>query len=268
MTGSDLTSGTFYDGSNRNYSYLYDKSMYTSLWIAYPLDPSTCSGSNKYSGSWSVTPYNLSGLAASEQINIWDTSYDVYYGDTEYSTSFSITSGVEYYARGHQIPDADRQYNQTMVQQTYFAINSTPQIQNGFNGGIWNQLEQAVRKIVTDNNETIYIVTGAAFQKVGETKDVTWILPAGDSKRCPIPNYYWKAVLRIRFNTDGSINKADSIGFWFEHEPYSNSTYSNYTKSVNQLETWTGFDLFKNLPDDIEETVESNSNWTTFRNNF
>ena len=107
MTGSDLTSGTFYDGNNRNYSYLYDKSMFTSLWIAYPLDPSTCSGSNKYSGSWSVTPYNLSGLAASEQINVWDNSYNVYYGDLEFSSPFS-TSGHEYYARGHQIPDADR----------------------------------------------------------------------------------------------------------------------------------------------------------------
>ena len=51
MTGSNLTSGTFYDGSNRNYSYLYDKSKYTSLWIAYPLDKSTCTGSNKYSGT-------------------------------------------------------------------------------------------------------------------------------------------------------------------------------------------------------------------------
>ena len=234
-TGSSYISGSFKDGSKRNFSYLYDKSMYTSLWVAYPL-----------------------------------ASYNVYYGDTDFSNSFS-TNGHEYYARGHQIPDADRQYNETMVQQTYYAINSTPQIQYGFNGGIWNQLEQAVRAIVTETGETIYIATGAAFEKVGETKDVTWILPAGEGtngKRCPVPNYYWKAVRRIRFNEDGSIAKADSIGFWFEHQVYSGTNYSAYAQSVNQLETWTGFDLFKNLPDDIEETVESTSNWNKLRNQF
>lgn len=231
------------------------------------MDPSTCSGSNKYSGSWSSTP----GFTSAEQINVWSKSYNVYYGDTEYSDTFSSSSGDEYYGRGHQIPDADRQYNQTMVKQTYYAINCTPQIQYGFNGGIWNQLEQAVRKIVTENGETIYIVTGAAFQKVGETKEITRILPAGEGnggKLCPVPNYYWKAVLRIRFNTDDSISKADTIGFWFEHKSYSKSDYTNYAVSVNQLESWTGFDLFSNLPDTIEETTESNSDWNKFRNQF
>ena len=250
--GNSYTTGTFYDGSNRNYSYLYDKSLYTSLWIAYPLDPSTCSGSNKYSGSWKATP----GIDTNDQINIWSGSYGVDYGESDL------------YARGHQIPDADRQYNQTMVQQTYYAINSTPQIQYGFNGGIWNQLENAVRKIVTDTEETIYIATGAAFQKGSTVETITWIQPANDSKSCPVPNYYWKAVLRIRFNADGSIAKADSIGFWFEHRIYSDSSYANYAVSVNQLETWTGFDLFENLPDNLEETVESTSNWNTFRNQF
>ena len=265
-TGSSYISGSFKDGSKRNFSYLYDKSMYTSRWVAYPLDPSTCSGTTKYSGNWSTTP----GFNSADQINVWSDSYNVYYGDTDFSNSFS-TSGHEYYARGHQIPDGDRQYNKTMVQQTYYAINSTPQIQNGFNGGIWNQLEQAVRAIVTETGETIYIATGAAFEKVGETKDVTWILPAGEGtngKRCPVPNYYWKAVLRIRFNEDGSIAKADSIGFWFEHQVYSGTNYSAYAQSVNQLETWTGFDLFENLPDNIEETVESTSNWNKLRNQF
>ena len=270
MTGSTYTSGTFYDGSNRNYTYLYDKNMYTSLWIAYPLDPSTCSGTSSYSGDpWSAAP-SSTGLTSNDQINVWSNSYNVYYGDTEYTSPFS-TSGKEYYARGHQIPDADRQYNQTMVKQTYYAINSTPQIQNGFNGGIWNELEKAVRGIVTSTGETIYIVTGAAFQKVGETKTVTWIQPAGEGsngKSCPVPNYYWKAVLRISFNTDGSINKTDTIGFWFEHKPYSGSDYLSYAVTVNQLESWTGFDLFENLPDDTEETTESNSDWNTFRNRF
>ncbi len=224
--------------------------MYTSLWIAYPLDKSTCTGSNKHSGSWKSTP----GFTIDEQINIWSGSYGVDYGDSDI------------YSRGHQIPDADRQYNETMVQQTYYAINSTPQIQNGFNGGIWNSLEGAVRKLVTNKDETVYVVTGAAFQKGNENKSVTWIQPEYDSKKCPVPNYYWKVLLRIKYNSDGTFDSASTIGFWFEHKAYSNSTYANYAVSVNEIESWTGFDLFENLPDPVEETVEDNNNWQSFQN--
>ena len=57
-----------------------------------------------------------------------------------------------------------------------------------------------------------------------------------------------------------------TIGFWFEHKEYSTSTYADYAVSVNDIESWTGLDLFANLPDSIEETVEANSNWTAFQN--
>lgn len=229
------------------------------MWIAYPLYASTYSGSNKYSGSWAAAP----GISTSYQINIWDSSYDVYYGDAEYSDPFS-TSGKEYYSRGHQIPDADRQYNQDMVQQTYYAINSTPQIQNKFNGGIWSALENAVRTQAS-TTDTLYVATGPVFQKVGESKDVTWILPKSDSKRAPVANYFWKVLLKVK-RTGGKVTSACAIGFWFEHKEYSNSTYANYAVSVNQIESWTGLDLFANLPDEIEEEVEENSTWSKFQN--
>ena len=229
------------------------------MWIAYPLYTDTYSGTNKYSGSWAAAQ----GISSSYQINIWTNSYNVYLGDTEYSDPFS-TSGNEYYARGHQIPDADRQYNQTMVQQTYYAINSTPQIQNKFNGGIWQQLEQAVRTQAA-TTDTLYVATGPVFQKTGGSETVTWILPKADTKRAPVPNYYWKVLLKVK-RTDGVVSSASTIGFWFEHKEYSSSTYANYAVSVNDIESWTGLDLFANLPDSIEETAEANSNWQTFQN--
>ena len=155
-----------------------------------------------------------------------------------------------------------------MVQQTYYAINSTPQIQYGFNGGIWNSLEGSVRNLVVNNDkdETIYIVTGAAFKKGNESKEITWIRPANDSKLCPVPNYYWKAVLRVKYNASGEVSSAQTVGFWFEHKKYSNSSFSNYGVTVNDIEYWTGFDLFANLPDDIEEAVENNATWNNLNN--
>lgn len=229
------------------------------MWIAYPLYADTYSGSNKYSGSWATAQ----GINSNSQINIWTNSYNVYLGDTEYSDPFS-TSGKEYYARGHQIPDADRQYNEDMVKQTYYAINSTPQIQNKFNGGIWQQLEQAVRTQAA-TTDTLYVATGPVFQKAGGSESVTWILPKADTKRAPVPNYYWKVLLKVTRDGDGNVSDACTIGFWFEHKEYNTSTYANYAVSVNDIETWTGLDLFANLPDSIEESVEANTSWDTFR---
>ena len=267
MSGSYKAGTT---GADRNYSYLYDREMFTSMWVAYPLYASTYDGTNKYSGTWAAAPGNGFGTNNSNgyQINVWSSSYNVYLGDTVYSPTFSTGGGREYYSRGHQIPDADRQYHQTMVQQTYYGINSTPQIQYGFNGGIWQQLEQAVRT-QAGTTDTLYVATGPLFYRkdIADTSAPIMITPAGDPNRqCPVPKYYWKVLLKVSRDNDGKVSTASSIGFWFVHQAYSSSSYGNYAVSVNEIESRTGLNLFANLPDNIEETVENNDNWQTFQN--
>ena len=44
-----------------------------------------------------------------------------------------------------------------------------------------------------------------------------------------------------------------------------NDSYTNYTVSVDQIEQWTGFDFFVNLPDPIESAAESNASWSAFQ---
>ena len=140
--------GTYYDNRDRNYTHLYDKSTYASLWTAYPLYKDTTGGSRDE--SWAKNP----NLKESEQINIWKGSYGVDVGST-------------IYARGHLLPDGDRSNNATMQEQTYYSTNMTPQLQNGFNGGVWARLEDAVRGQIPEN-DTLYVVTGASFRKINE----------------------------------------------------------------------------------------------------
>ena len=263
-SGSDYLTGTYYDsdGATRNYSYLYDKSMYTSMWIAYPLSASDLSGTQATSNGWSAAD----GIPASDQINVWNASYNVIYGQTAYVDNASTAS--EYYARGHQIPDADRQYNKTMLPQTYYAINSTPQIQNKFNGGIWQELEKAVRAVAQSSSDVVYVATGPAFVRAdgAGTETVTRITPKGDpTKTCPVPNYYWKVLLKVKKSGD-TITKACTIGFWFVHQQYNDSSaYADHAVSVNEIERRTDLDLFANLPDDLEDDAEANTSWTTFQ---
>ena len=40
----------------------------------------------------------------------------------------------------------------------------------------------------------------------------------------------------------------------------------NYAVSVDQIEQWTGFDFFVNVPDSYETMAETNSIWLEFHN--
>jgi endonuclease G len=149
-----------------------------------------------------------------------------------------------------------------MQLQTFYFTNSVPQVQVRFNDGIWNSLEQAVQNIVRD--EKIYVTTGVAFEKVGENKSVSYIKSNSDTKSVPIPNYFYKVVLKVKTNSLGAVTSASTIGFWMENKEHSD-TYTNYSVSADQIEAWTGFDFFVNLPDAVENPAEQNSSWDSFR---
>ena len=233
---------TYYSGSesdaNRNYTHCYDKSTYTSLWTAYPLN-SNHMGSLSRPSKWYFSP----DISESLQVDLTSSSYN------------------DSYSRGHMIPNASRNGNSTMQNQTFYVTNSVPQIQNSFNGGIWASLESALQTI--GKAEEIYIVTGVAFKKVGESKTVNYTTAKDDTKSIPVPNYFYKVVLKVS-KSGSTVNSASTIGFWFEHKTYSDS-YTNYAVSVDQIEQWTGFDFFVNLPDSVETVAEANGSWTAFQ---
>ena len=230
-------------GSERNYTAYYDKSTYTSMWVAYPLE-SKHMGSYSRPDDWSFNPL----LSQDYQVDLCNASY------TDYPP----------YARGHLIPNASRNGIKEMQLQTFYVTNSVPQIQDNFNSGMWSSLEAALQSAAS--KKTIYIVTGVAFQKVGETKTISYTTAKNDTKKVPIPNYFYKVVLKATTNSSGVVTSASTVGFWFENKAYSGSAYSNYTVSVDQVEQWTGFDFFANLPDSVETTAETNTSWSTFSN--
>ena len=235
-----MTSEISYNGQ-RNYTHFYDTQYMVSLWTAYPLNSSHM-GSESRPSKWSYNPK----VPQSSQPNLCSHTYS---GDT--------------YSRGHMIPNGSRNGIKEMQLQTFYVTNSVPQRQNKFNGSIWNSLEQAIQAQASD--EEIYVVTGVAFNKPGETKEIEYVSPSDDaSQHCAIPNYFYKVVLKVE-KTGTTVTSASTVGFWFEHKDYTDSKYANYAVSVDQIEKWTGFDFFVNLPDSIENTAETNSSWSSFQ---
>lgn len=232
----------------RNYTALYDEDTYTSYWVAYPLCAShTTTGREEI---WGYDPKIGKDVQTSVK-----KGYGANVPTENYPNNF--------YARGHQIPNADRSAVPQMQEQTYYSTNMTPQIQNGFNGGIWAKLEEAVRNEIPQD-DTLYIVTGASFRKVNENLAAMSIVNKNDGKTLPVPNYYWKVVLKVKRNAD-AITDALAIGFWLPHKDLKGHDYSEYAVSVDQIEQWTGFDFFVNLKDDKEKPAETNASWQAFK---
>ena len=239
--GSQYVVSTTYAGE-RNYTVFYDTSMMTPLWTAYPLE-SRHMGSYQRPSSWTYNP----NIDEKYQIKVTGGSYS----DKTYS-------------RGHMCPNGSRNGNATMQAQTFYVTNQVPQIQNNFNSGIWSNLEGAVQNVAKSKNEEIYVVTGVAFNKGAESPTINYMSPSkASSQKVPIPNYFYKLVLRVK-TSGGTVTDAVCVAFWFEHKAYSDS-YTNYAVSVDEVEAWTGFDFFVNLPSEIEARCEAkNTSWSAF----
>ncbi len=235
----------------RNYTLLYDSELYASYWVAYPL----CSdhlGSGR-EDQWGVFDPKV---PSDKQVPFADGGYSAQYADNKW------------YDRGHQIPNADRNGVAEMQTQTYYPTNITPQ-KGEFNQGVWMRLESAVRTAVHDS-DTVYVVTGAAFRKMGGSEEINTIQCGWHQNymHLKVPNYYWKVLLKVKWNGD-KINNACAVGFWMEHRTdleSGNKTYENYSTTVDQIEAWTGFNFFANLPEALQNACENSSDWTAFKN--
>lgn len=257
LSNDSYYKGVFYadgtnsgSGNNRNYSYLYDKSKYTALWSAYPLT------ANHISGSASGTSWDFNEYITDKniQINVKSNSYGTNYGNSAYS-------------RGHQVPAADRKRSASMRSATFVLTNQTPQIQNSFNSPMWSNLEEAIRAL-TSSTDTVYVVTGAAFQKVGGSETIKYLTAANNTIKpssIPVPNYYWKVLLKVKRGSNGGITDAKMIGFWAPHVANPNA-YTSYATSVSQIEQFTGLSFFTNLPESKRTSaIKNNTNWSAFQ---
>lgn len=214
----------------RNYSFGWSQEDLVAIWMAYPL----CG---------MYTNKNVS------RTDDWD--YDPILG-TEYSSApFGGYGGS--YARGHQVPSADRLCCYEANAQTFYGTNMTPQL-NAHNGGIWMDLENKVRNIA-NASDTTYVVTGV----IVEDSDIFTV--DSDGKKMTVPTAYFKALLR--YSKSSTLGVWNATAFYHEHRGYSMvedpETEKKYydhkscSMSIDELEEITGIDFFVNLPAKVGE---------------
>lgn len=221
--------------STRNYSFLWDYSNLVAPWVAYPLCKWNIGNNIKRTNAWGLDPLLPEGKQPV-----------LFRGFSEGNNGW--------YARGHQIPSADRLTSYESNSMTFYGTNMTPQIQDGFNGDIWATLEGKVRSWA-NSSDTLYVVTGCVIDyKDGET--VKYALD-NYGKKVTVPTAYYKVVLRYMKNSTVGYSGYSACAVWLDHKVYSTKTIdSSYSMSVDDLEKRLNIDFFVNLPAKVgEETT-------------
>ena len=226
----------------RNYSYYWDPDALVSRWVAYPLNNALIDGYHTREDAWGVLDPNL---ARNRQPVL----------------SVEGGWGLWGYARGHQLPQADRINVSSPTREanvaTYYGTNITVQDYD-FNSGIWARLEGAVRGWAS-KLDTLYVVTGVLVDEM----DRSFAFDS-DGKQVRIPYAYFKALLaytgatetkRIKFKTTmGDTGYYAAIGFLFENDnrsEYLSEDYMKQARSIKDLEKATGFNFFAHLNDAV-----------------
>lgn len=220
--------------STRNYSFLWDYDNLVAQWVAYPLCKWNIGNNIKRTNAWGLDPLLPEGKQPV-----------LYRGFSKGNNGW--------YARGHQIPSADRLTSYESNSMTFYGTNMTPQIQDGFNGDIWATLEGKVRSWA-NSSDTLYVVTGCVIDyKDGET--VKYALD-NNGKKVTVPTAYYKAVLRYMKSSTFGYSGYSACAVWLDHKVYSSSSISSsYSMSVDDLEKKTGIDFFVNLPAVVGEEM-------------
>jgi len=206
-------------------------------WVAYRLDVETVVGEVKTKRVWKADPW----LADEETLEPED-----------YKGAYKALNTD----RGHQAPLASFKGTKCWDQTNYLS-NITPQ-KSELNRGPWRVLEGKVRAFVKANRVG-YVLTGPLYEKNMP------MLPGADEEH-RIPSGYWKIFIYNKNSKD--INSLMTASFIFPQDTPSKVNILDYMVTIDEVEKRSCLDVLWELPDNIEDKVESARNLTWASKHF
>ena len=214
------TSGSVID--HANYSLSYNEPYEQAEWVAYVLEKSHLTYDDR------KRPYFIEDPFVSSKSADWKN----YRG-----------SG---YDRGHLVAAGDRRFSEQAYNETFYTSNISPQNRE-FNAGVWNDLEQHVRRWAK-SYQKLYVFTGGVLKpglhEIGE-EDVD------------VPEEFYKIIVRKK------DTKWIAIAFLIPNKPQV-ANWSTFMVSIDEVEQKTGIDFFYRLPKSEQDSFEGFSqkaNW-------
>lgn len=145
-------------------------------------------------------------------------------------------------SHGHMCPAGDCKISKETMNQSFLLTNLCVQAEK-LNTGSWNKLESSCREWALKYGR-LFIVTGPIFNdgKVSQRMG-----------NIAIPDGFFKVILCV----DGTPK---AVGFVYDNNNEKHSRDESIC-SVDDVEKLTGIDFFPQLPNEIEEAVESQANY-------
>jgi endonuclease G len=168
-------------------------------------------------------------------------------------TSSSYTgSGFD---RGHNTPSADRTRTPEDNAATFLMTNIIPQAPKN-NQETWANLEDYTRRLVQDGHEVYVVMGGYGLAGTGSNGSVKKI----DEGRVTVPARIWKVLVVLPEGNNDLARISASTRVIAINTPNTNSVrsdWSSYRTTVDAIEQATGYDLLSNVPEEIQQVLES-----------
>lgn len=151
------------------------------------------------------------------------------------------------YDRGHMAPAADMKWSEKAMQESFYLTNVCPQA-GELNRGSWKKLEEKCRaKACADS--AIIVICGPVL-----TDNIREFL--GDS-RVAVPQRFFKIIL------SPFAEKNRAIGFIMPNGKVPGGM-QNCAVTIDSVEAVTGHDFFSVLPEDLQNSLESQCNFNSW----
>ncbi len=157
--------------------------------------------------------------------------------------------------RGHMTPSADRTNTIANNSATFLMTNIIPQAPDN-NQGPWADLEDYGRELVGQGKELYLVSGGYGSGGTGSNGGASTI----SSGRVTVPDRVWKAIIVL----DGPGGSSDVSTLTRviavdmpNDQGIRNNEWRSYRVSVDTIESRTGYNLFSNVSDSVENIIES-----------
>ncbi|MEJ8803420.1 DNA/RNA non-specific endonuclease [Pontibacter sp. H249] len=157
--------------------------------------------------------------------------------------------------RGHNTPSADRTKTVEDNSATFLMTNMIPQAPNN-NRSTWANLEDYTRSLVEKGMEAYVIMGSYGTGGVGSNGAANTI----DNGRVTVPKQIWKVIVILPVGDDDISRVTANTRVIAVNTPNINtinSEWGMYRTSVDAIEQATGYNILSELPDQIEEMLES-----------
>lgn len=216
------------------YALAYTNSRGTARWVSWHLSAAwkgTAERCDCFGPDWSLP-------ASFDQVNTWDYT----------------NSGFD---RGHLCPSDDRDASATDNAVTFLMTNIMPQAPQ-LNQGIWAEMEDYARELVSDGNELYIVAGGYGAGGTGSLGGTTSTLAGG---AVTVPARCWKMMVVLPVGSNdlarvGSGTRVITVDIP-NTQAASASPWGDYRTTVDAVEASTGLDLLSLVPATVQAALES-----------